>query len=174
MDRWLKWDEADREALLTLAVDLKIGENHLRDFMDWLEEIALRDGTAIRRVLSSESVGSLSTAPRLSRGDKLKRIKDEIRRLRFPRLSFIEDEIRRNIHALKLPPQIAIAIPPGLEGGSLTVNVKTSSREELQLLVGKLMEAAAGDAVDRIFDLLAGADGKTAAGAKPDKDRRKL
>src|SRR5438132_9218528 len=34
--RWLGWERTDRDALGELASGLKIGENHLRDMMDWL------------------------------------------------------------------------------------------------------------------------------------------
>ena len=47
--RWLNWKLDDGAALLDVALSLRAGENHLRDLMDWLEEIALRDGVAIWR-----------------------------------------------------------------------------------------------------------------------------
>ncbi len=43
LDRWLGWQPADQDALEEIAVSLKVSENHLRDMMDWLEEISLRD-----------------------------------------------------------------------------------------------------------------------------------
>jgi len=35
---------------------LKIGENHLRDLMDWLEEISLRDGCAVDAILAERTL----------------------------------------------------------------------------------------------------------------------
>ena len=51
MQRWLSWNANDGAALLEIALSLKAGENHLRDLMDWLEEIALRDGIGICEIL---------------------------------------------------------------------------------------------------------------------------
>ena len=61
--------------------DLKISENHLRDLMDWLEEIALRDGIISLQYLNRPAIDSIKTDPRLGRADKLKRIKEQAQAL---------------------------------------------------------------------------------------------
>lgn len=172
LDRWLKWDEGGREALFDLAVALKLGENHLRDFMDWLEEISLRDGVTIPEILSGEPILRISSDPRLGRSDKLKRIKDQVRRLRFPRLSQIQDEIEEKIQALKLHPQIEVSVPPGLEGDTLRVGIEASSHEELKLLVGKLAEAVEKRTVGEIFDLLMGRPVENGGGQESQTPRK--
>ncbi|MFQ5904415.1 MAG: hypothetical protein ACE5JO_12070 [Candidatus Binatia bacterium] len=156
LEHWLRLNEADREALLGLAQGLKMGENHLRDFLEWLEEIALRDGVRLCEVLNGESLLRILSDPRLSRNDKLKRIKGEVRRLRFPRLSQIEGEVQKRIREMKLKPQIQITLPPGLEGGALTVQVRATSYEELRRLVGELGQAVEGEKMKDIFALLKG------------------
>ena len=156
LDRWLSLVEDDREALLDLALGLKLGENHLRDFLDWLEEVALRDGTSLGKILRGERVSSLLSDPRLTRSDKLKRAKGEVRRLRFPRLAHIEGEIQRRLQELKLKPQLRISVPPALEGEGLTVEVKAASYEELKQLVEELRETLERASLKEIFALLRG------------------
>jgi hypothetical protein len=156
MERWLGWDEADRNALFRIVSSLKVGENHLRDLLDWLEEIAVRDGSAVRDVLASRFITEAETDPRLGRADKLKRVKEQIRRLRFPRLARTEDAIRECIHRLKLHPEIRLSVAPGLEGGALQVAFKASDAVDLNRLAGKLLEAAQQDALADIFRLLRG------------------
>jgi hypothetical protein len=156
LERWMGWDQAARDALLRLAIPLKLGENHLRDLMDWLEEIALRDQTKIAEVLARKSITEVESHPRLGRADKLKRIKEEIRRLRFPRLAQVEDSIRVRIRELKLHPQIRISVPPGLEGGRLQVEFSASSADDLLAVIAKLADAAGKDALREIFGLLGG------------------
>lgn len=150
------WDQPARDALLRLATPLKLGENHLRELMDWLEEIALRDQTKIAEVLARKSITDLESDARLGRADKLKRIKEEIRRLRFPRLAQVEDSIRTRIQELKLHPQIRVSVPPGLEGGRLQVEFSASSADDFQAVIAKLADAAGKDAVREIFGLLGG------------------
>ena len=156
LQRRLGWDQTARDSLLRLATGLKIGENHLRDLMDWLEEIALRDQSTIEAILVSKPITDIESDPRLGRADKLKRIKEELRRLRLPRLAQLEDSIRERIQELRLHPEIRLAVPPGLEGGKLRVELSASSPEALEKLTTKLIEAAGTDTVRQIFALLAG------------------
>jgi len=109
-----------------------------------LEEIALRDGVDLCHILQREPFLGISSDPRLGRNDKLKRIKEEVRRLRFPRLTSMEEAIR-------------ITVPPGLEGG-LTVQMRAASRKELERLVGELSQLLEKKAVQEIFSLLEGAE----------------
>jgi hypothetical protein len=156
LSRWLGWCPQDRDALLGLAERLKIGENHLRDLMDWLEEIALRDQCDIHEVLAQKAITDIGSDPRLGRADQLKRIKEQIRRLRFPRLTLMEDSIRARIQELKLPAAIRLSVPPGLEGGQLRVEFNASTTEELRELAARLVEAADRDSVREVFRVLGG------------------
>ena len=154
--RWLSWDQSDRDALSGLVFALKIGENHQRDLMDWLEEIALRDQSKIQELLTSDAIRNIESDPRLGRADKLKRIKEQVRRLRFPRLAHTEDLIRARIQELKLHPEIKVTVPLGLEGGSLRVEFAAANQDELKRQIAKLTEAAEKDSIAKIFALLAG------------------
>lgn len=158
LERWLSWAAPDRDALASFVFELKISENHLRDLMDWLEEVASRDRTPIAAILAHQTIESIATDPRLGRADKFKRIKEQVRRLRFPRLARIEDEIRDKIQALKLPPAIRLSVPAGLEGGRLEMEFSAASGEEFARLSAQLNEAAAKEETRAIFDLLAGSD----------------
>ena len=158
------WETPASAALCRLALALKIGENHLRDLMDWLEEIALRDGRTIDAILADRVIVDIQTDPRLGRADMLKRIKEEVRRKRFPRLAQTEDALRARIAELKLPLEITLSAPIGLEGGRLRVEFSAASQQELKRLAAKLADAAGKEAVGEAFALLAGRP----AGAKSD------
>ena|ERR671924_1546374 len=156
LNRWLLWAEADRNGLFAIAMSLKIGENHLRDFMDWLEEIALRDGVGIRTILEAGPINEALGNPRLGRADKIKRIKEQLRRLRFPRLSRTEDAIRARIRDLKLQPEIRLFVPPGLEGGTVKVEFTAATQVEFKQAVRRLAEAEDTESMREIFSLLKG------------------
>jgi hypothetical protein len=146
-------------ALAKLALDLKISENHLRDLMDWSEEIALRDGVSIAVIFAGKGVDDIATDPRLGRADKVKRIKEFLRRLRFPRLARTEDEIHSKIRAFKLQPEILVTVPPGLEGGRLQIEFRVTNQQDFKRLASKLAAVAESSLTSEIFKLLAGAEG---------------
>lgn len=156
LERWTNWDQAARDALFRLTTNLKLGENHMRDLMDWLEEIALRDRLTIEAILATESITEIESNPRLGRADKVKRIKEAVWRLRFPRLAQTEDLIRARIQELKLHPGIRLTTPAGLEGGRLRVELSAATSEELKGLTDKLAAATGTNTVREIFALLAG------------------
>ena len=156
VERWLAWSERDRDGLFRVAYALKVSENHLRDLMDWLEEISLRDRFSIDEILSRRDIVHIQTDPRLGRADKLKRIKEKLRRLRFPRLADTEDSLWLRIQGLKLHPEVRLSVPAGLEGGKLHVEFDASSPEELTSLSTRLVEAAHKELVKEIFALLSG------------------
>ena len=156
-ERWLSWNPNDGAALLDVALTLKAGENHLRDLMDWLEEIAVRDGTAIGEVLRSKTISDVRTNPRLGRADRLKRIKDQIRRIRFPRLSQIENSIQLKIRQLKLSPAVRVSVPAGLVGGDLQIEFTAGSPAEFKSILAKLYAAAESESLAEIYVLLNGA-----------------
>lgn len=151
--RWLGYNESDRGALLEMIREVRPGENHFKDLLDWLDEISLRDGTPIATLLRAELSG-IVTDPRLGRNDKLKRLKEELRRLRFPRLAGIEDEIQRRIRNLKLPAGISIRVPQGLEGGCVAVKIEATSQEDLRRLAAEALHAAESDHMRDIFAML--------------------
>ena len=156
LDRWLGWEPADQDALEEIAVNLRISENHLRDLMDWLEEISLRDGSNIAAILKHPRIGSIATNPRLGRPDKLKRIKEQLRCWRFPRLAAIEESIREKIQALKMPADIQLSVPPGLEGSRVQVTFSAGGRAEFVNLTQRLSDAAGSAIIGEIFQLLSG------------------
>ena len=160
IERWLSWKRPDGDALLELTCTLKLGENHVRDLLDWLEEIGLRDGLSIHEILQKDSITNIQSDPRLGRGDRLKRVKEQVRRLRFPRLSRLEDAIQTRIRELRLHPRIKLSVPPGLEGASLRVEFSASGHDELNSLVVKLGDAAKSKPMTEIFALLRGEHGK--------------
>ncbi|HWP57416.1 MAG TPA: hypothetical protein VNL14_05980 [Candidatus Acidoferrales bacterium] len=153
--RFLSLEEGAQRAVAAIVVPLKASENHVRDMLDWLEEICLRDGVAIDELLSREAFAAIMGDARLGRSDKLKRVKEELRRIRFPRLSWVEGEIARRIRALKLDPRTEMTVPKGLEGGWLAVQLRARSQDELKRLLAVLSEAAATGEVREIFTLIA-------------------
>jgi hypothetical protein len=135
---------------------LKVGENHFKDLLDWLEEISLRDGMAVAEILKRDEVARIASDPRLGRNDKLKRLKEELHRLRFPRLARIEEEINRRLRDMKLKPPRLLTVPAGLEGGAVTVQMKASSHEELKRLAAELARVVDEKDMQEIFALLRG------------------
>ena len=122
--------------------------------------MALRDQVAVHVILASKTIDDIATDPRLGRADRLKKIKEQIRRLRYPRLAETEDALRGKIQELKLHPEIRLSVPPGLEGGQIRVEFSVANHEELRRLASNLKNATEHQLMPEIFQLLSGQSSK--------------
>lgn len=151
--RWRAWREEDQAAFLTVARELRLGENQVRDLLDWLEEIILRDGGTIGEVLARPEIRR-SLAQPLSRNDKLKLVKEAVRKLRYPRLSQLEDNLRAAVKALDLGPRVRVSLPPTLEGDEVTIALTVRGVQELRDNLERLAQRVENGAFQRVFGLL--------------------
>jgi hypothetical protein len=149
--RWKAWDEED-QALFVVARELHLGENHLRDFLDWLEEITTRDGGAVRELLTRAEIRQPLQSI-VSRNDKLKAVKAALRRIRYPRLSRLEDDLRAAVKALDLGNGIQVSFPPTLESEEITVELKARNPQELTDKLRRLQRRVEDGAWQRLFAL---------------------
>lgn len=151
--RWQAWTEADQAALFAFAYELQLGENHLRDLLDWCEECVLRDGGTIAELLARPELRQPLTT-KLGRNDKLKAVKEALRKLRYPRLSRLEEDLRAAVKALDLGGRVQILLPPALEGDEITVAIKVRKTQELSESLARLHQRLEDGGVQKLFDLL--------------------
>jgi len=153
--RWLALPPGDREALLALATRLGLGENHFRDVLDDLSDIALRQGREIAAVLRDEGPRRALERP-LGRSDAVKALKAALRRLRYPQLCAAERRAAELTRTLRLPTGVRVELPDDLEGEEVAVRLRASSAGELRAQARAVAAALQGDAVDELFAVLEG------------------
>jgi hypothetical protein len=151
--RWQAWAEADQTALWEVVQELQLGENHLRDVIDWCEEIALRDDGTIAGLWARPEMQRPLTS-KLGRNDKLKAVKETLRKIRYPHLSRLEEDLQAAIKALDLGRRVQVSFPPSLEGDEMTVSIKARNAKELQDSVEQLRERLANGTIQQLFTLL--------------------
>lgn len=153
LTRWQTWTESDQAAFFAFVYELQLGENHLKDFLDWCEECVLRDGGTIAELLARPEIRQPLTA-KLGRNDKLKAVKEALRKIRYPRLSRLEEELRAAVKALDLGGRVRISLPPSLEGDEVTVEMKARNVQELCESLERLRQRMDEGAIQRLFALL--------------------
>ena len=155
LDRWLALPQSDREALLTLTVRLRCGENQFRDLLDDLSDIATRRGCAIAAVLNDEGPRGVLERP-LGRNDAVKALKAALRRLRYPQLCTAERRAADLAAQLRLPSGVRVELPPNLEGEEVAVTMRARSARELRAQAHAIAAVLQGDAIDDLFAVLEG------------------
>ena len=151
--RTADWSASERAVLIAVVEALRPSPRHLVDALDWLDDIAVRDGVRPVAVLAEPGLRA-AIAGRGSSPDRLKRWKERLRRLRYPRLAAREATFATAVRALDLGPGVMIAPPTEFEGGTLAISIRAGSAEELDAIVAQLEDRRRRGALARLFDLL--------------------
>lgn len=150
--RTVGWPDDTRVALSGLITALRPSAHHLADILDWLEDIAARDRTAPGAVLAEPELriaASGGSAP-----ERLKRWKERLRRLRYPRLAARETAVAEQIRVMACGPAVVVTPPAGLEGGVVTVTMRVRSVSDLDDAIERVRAGIARGDVARLFTLL--------------------
>jgi hypothetical protein len=147
------WTSEERAVLADIVAELRPSAHHLGDVLDWLDDIAARDGAPPAAALAAPSLHTAFTSGG-SAPDRWKRWKEALRRLRYPRLAAREQAFRDAARALDLGRGASVVPPSNLEGGVVTVTVRIASTDDVADHVERLMKAQRNGAWSRLFDVL--------------------
>jgi hypothetical protein len=153
LERWLAMDSQSRGALLIQAQRLRLRTGQLVSALDLLEEIAVRERITVAEILHRNVIRRIADASG-STPSRASAFIDALRQARFPRLRKMQERLRAEIAALKLPRGMSLDLPKELGSDELTVSLRVRSADELGKLVAALNRSSAGLA--RIFELLGG------------------
>ena len=152
-ERTTGWTNAERVELAHVVDELRPSARHLTDILDWIDDLAARDGARPGDVLAAPALRT-ALASGVSAPERLKRWKEALRRLRYPRLSAREEAVAGAIRALALDRTTSIEPPPALEGGVVTVSIRARSAAELAAALARIGDRLARGDIERLFALL--------------------
>ncbi|HZC46333.1 MAG TPA: hypothetical protein VE243_07645 [Candidatus Acidoferrum sp.] len=151
--RWLAMDPQSRAALLETARALRLRTGQLLMALEALEEIAVREHATVAAVLDSPEIrriaNGLGSAP-----TRATAFLETLRTLRYPLLKKMQERLRTEVSALKLPRGISIDLPKDLGSDELTVSLRVRSAAELTHLLEALDQKRLG--LTRIIEMLGG------------------
>ena len=155
--RWLAMDAPSRAAMLDLARTLRLRTGQLVTTLDTRDEITVRDHVTIASVLDRPEIrrianGSGSTPSRASA------LLEALRTVRYPLLKKMQEQLRSEVSALKLPRGISIDLPQELGSDELTVSLRVRNAAELANLLDALDRSRPG--LTRIIEMLGGKRGR--------------
>ena len=151
--RTTTWADAERAAIADVVAALRPSPRHLADVLDWLDDIAARDALRPAAVLALPALRKALLGGG-SPPDQLKRWKEALRRVRYPRLVAREQELVSAVRALDLGRNVTVAPPAVLEGGVVTFTIRAGSAAELDAVLDALGRARTSGELARLFALL--------------------
>jgi len=151
--RWLAMDPASRAAILDIARVIRLRTGQLMTALETLEEIAVREHITVAGVLNRPEIRRIAGGPG-SAPSRASALLEALRTLRYPLLKRMQEQIRAEVAALKLPRGISIVLPKELASDEFTVSLRVRSAAELAHLLEALDRSRPGLA--RIIEMLAG------------------
>jgi len=152
----LRFSPEDRKQILSLVRPLELNVHTLKEFLTLIEEVIGRDGIRVENLLDDSGIRDILANLMLSISQKTEKIRKILKRIRYPRLTGLEDQIQEKLQQLRLPKAISIAPPPFLEGDQLKVTFQFRDKKDLENVLGKLHELADKEELDAILMWIAG------------------
>ena len=157
VDRWLAMDLPSRAAILDIARTLRLRTGQLVTALDTLDEIAVRERVTVAAILERVEIRRIANGPG-SAPSRASALLEALRTLRYPRLKEMQERLRAEVSALKLPRGISIDLPRELGSDELTVSLRVRSGDDLAHLVDVLDRSRPG--LTRIIEMLGGKRGR--------------
>jgi hypothetical protein len=149
-----RFSPGEQKALYDVISDLRLGENKLRQCLEMVEEISARDEIPLHQIFAGEPFAFLSEREQRNSSERTELFRKTIRSLRYPALTREEEQFQALRKKLILPPSASLEPPEFFEGDKLKVTLKFRSSEELRSLLDKLEEAADGETLRALLDML--------------------
>ncbi len=153
LDRWLAMDPPSRAAMFDLARALRLRTGQLVTALETLDEIAVREHVTVAVVLDRPDIRRIANGSG-SAPSRASALLEALRTQRYPLLKRMQDELRAEVSALKLPRDISIDLPKELGSDELTVSLRVRSGTELAHLLDALDRSRSG--LTRIIEMLGG------------------
>ncbi|MDD4072222.1 MAG: ParB/RepB/Spo0J family partition protein, partial [Desulfobacterales bacterium] len=120
------------ECIAQLFNELKISLSKQRQVLSMVTEIAAREKISILDVINDPQFQSILSDDDPDRTQKASHLLFFLKKRRYPEITRVENEFKKNIHQLKLGNQIKLIPPPHFEGSTYTLSLQFSSLAELQ------------------------------------------
>jgi hypothetical protein len=124
---------------------LKLSLHKQRELIDFIIEIAKRDGCSIESVLTSTELLQILDNSEYDLPRKAGLIRDVLRKRRFPQLSKAQASFERLKGELKLGKSLSLKPPHGFEGNRYGISLSFSSIPELETMIQTLRKAIEND-----------------------------
>ena len=147
----------DRLKINELFTTLRWSFNQQWEAIQWIMEIASREGRSIEEVINDREVTEILHSDRMSNPQKLKAIVKVLKKRRFPSIMKAENEFRKGISALSLPKRVKISPPPFFECIDYKLEIVFTKGKELREKLEKLSHLPG---LDKVTDFWKGPESR--------------
>lgn len=145
-------DEAAAGELISLFQELGWGLNRQREFLDWIQAIAQRDGIALMDVLMDQPLRQWRRDPRMDRGRKSQLVRRHVRTRRYPAITAFEQQYSQSVKALQVPRGVQLIPPAHFEGQTFGLRLDFRNQAELLHLAREVQQLAGSRVLQQLLE----------------------
>ena len=134
--------QKERLKIFNLFNYMKLGKNRQKEFMRLLQDIKAISSQTIDQILEDEHIQNIIQDKKFTSSIKINRIKDVLKKLRYPNYTKIEEEFNQLKKELKLPPNIMLRAPAFFESEKYSLEMSFKNQNEFTKLVDLLKSIA--------------------------------
>jgi hypothetical protein len=132
----------DQRQVNQLFTALKWSFNLQRQAIQWIMEIADREGRSVGEVIGDERISAVVTNNNMNSPQKIQAMVRALREWRFPTIVESERSFTKGIADLSLPSKVRVIPPPFFEGADYTLEIVFREGNELRDRVERLSRTA--------------------------------
>ncbi len=134
--------------LLDVILKYRLNKNESRQVIGNIEEITLRDQKSVIEVINE--VENAMDDNKKGKNE----LRQQLKRLRYPALSKVEEEYKRQLDNLNLPREVNIFVHQYFEGNDLEFRIKVNSAEDLLKISSYLESLCTKGDIERLISLI--------------------
>ena len=152
--RMASWKEEDQQSLASVIRVFHPGANKLKEMVEILEEIALRDGTTPKEILKEGELDAVCRSEELSPSDKARKLFSLLQEKRYPLLAGKRASMEQKMKNLGSLKGTALNYPKNWEEEELALSLRFSSAEELYTRLEAVKSGWEKEKIEGILKLL--------------------
>jgi len=140
----------DRQAIFKLISALRLGKNQQKEFMRLITDISAIQNKSSAEIIQHELIQSILNETNLTVTQKANKIKDMLRKQRFPTLTSVEESFNHLKKELKLPPEIIFRAAPFFENENYSLEINFKNQTEFDTALTTLNKISMSKKLTRL------------------------
>lgn len=132
-------------AVAEFLTNLKLSLHKQRELIDMVIELSKLEDCSIESILNSPEVCQLLNNPEMDLPRKAGKIREHLKKRRFPHLTQAQDEFKHLTGRLKLGEHVSLKPPPGFEGNRYTISLSFGNLPDFEKQIKILSKLAQND-----------------------------
>ena len=128
----------EQTMMADLGLSLQIRAVELSDIISMFYDVSCRDDIPIKEIFERIDGESILKNSDLARNEKLSRIKEELQRMRYPKLTFWNENLEKLKKKEKLPMGIQLSWDRSLEAPGLKLRAEIKSMKDVDRIISYL------------------------------------